>query len=184
MAHIDIQISSSHSYLQPDEEGPDLFVHWSNLQCQDDVYKTLNDDEVVEFDMDSTETASGEKYVHVAKIAGTRRGLMAPSDLIFETSLSMKSKQFSSEWIIHAQEKPRMMRCIWTQDAYTLSHKLNVFFWFFFLLSPKATRNGKHLPLPDQMERSFRALRDTRTITTDTKCVAIIILVSVFYCID
>eukprot|EP00729_Bicosta_minor_P009510 gene9510-19662_t len=94
-------------FIQPDEEGPDLFVHWSNLQCQDDVYKTLNDDEVVEFDMDSTETASGEKYVHVAKIAGTRRGLMAPSDLIFETSLSMKSKQFSSEWIIHAQEKPR-----------------------------------------------------------------------------
>lgn len=135
MAHIDIQISSSHSYLQPDEEGPDLFVHWSNLQCQDDVYKTLNDDEVVEFDMDSTETASGEKYVHVAKIAGTRRGLMAPSDLIFETSLSMKSKQFSSEWIIHAQEKPRMMRCIWTQDAYTLSHKLNVCFFLVFFSS-------------------------------------------------
>ena len=46
--------------MQPDEDGPDLFVHWSNLQCQEDVYKTLSDDEVVEFDMDSTETSSGK----------------------------------------------------------------------------------------------------------------------------
>ena len=46
--------------IQSDEEGPDLFVHWSNLQCKEDVYKTLSDDEVVEFDIDSKETSPGK----------------------------------------------------------------------------------------------------------------------------
>ena len=56
-----------YGFITP-EEGTDVFVHYSALSGKDDDYKTLNENDIVEFD-----TVEGEKGLQAVNVVVTEK---------------------------------------------------------------------------------------------------------------
>ncbi len=56
-----------YGFITP-EEGPDVFVHYSALSGNDDEYKTLNENDKVEFD-----TTEGQKGPQASNVVVTEK---------------------------------------------------------------------------------------------------------------
>ncbi len=66
-------------FVVPDEGGDDIFVHYSGIKGEDEEFKTLHDDDKVEFDIEEGEKGPIAVNVVVTESASSGGGYSSDS---------------------------------------------------------------------------------------------------------